>query len=126
MTIIEKAKELGEMLSQSEEYKRMTEAEAKQKADPESITAFAQYDLTRNKLMEKARKEDITADEMNEIRNEMEQAYKTLMSNETVAEYIAATEGFTNLMNQINAAIAYYVAPKSECGGDCSGCSGCH
>ena len=126
MTIIEKAKELGEMLSKSEEYIKMTEAEAKQKADPESITAFAQYDLTRNKLMEKARKENITAEEMNEIRDEMEKAYKTLMSNETVAAYISATENFTNLMNQINAAIAYYVAPKSECGGDCSGCSGCH
>jgi len=130
MSIIEKAKELGQILAESNEFVRMRTAEQAQQADTDAQLLLMGYNQKRTELMMQAQKEDITPDEMQAIRTEMESEFNKLNTNASIVEYIESMQDFNNLMQQVNGAISYYVSPQQEedgCGGECSGCGGgCH
>ncbi|MDD3766667.1 MAG: YlbF family regulator [Eubacteriales bacterium] len=128
MSVIEKAKELGLMIAESDEYLKMKKAEENQKNDPDAQLLLAQYNTARTKLTARAQNPNITPEEMNQIRNEMEQEYAKIEQNPSIIAYINAISAFNDLMQGVNAAIMMHIAPEeSSCGGgDCSGCSGCH
>ncbi len=126
MNIIEKAKELGLMLAESKEFIRMTTAEQAQSSDPDAQLLMAAYNKTRESLMSRAQSPDITPQELQAIRGELEQEHGKLMQSPSISEYIAAMGEFNSLMQGVNSAIAFYISPQDDCGGDCGGCSGCH
>lgn len=129
MAIIEKARELGMMLAQSKEFTRMKNAELAQQADSDAQLLLAKYNTTREEIMQKAQKENITPEEMQQIRNEMEQEYATLQGNANIVEYIEAMSEFNDLMQGVNGAISDFISPESgSCdSGDCGSCGGgCH
>ena len=57
MDVLEKARELGEALFESETYRKMKEAEDKHLADVPSQEAVMAYNEERNAIMERMRKE---------------------------------------------------------------------
>ena len=127
MTVLEKAHELGKMVAECDEFKRFQAAEAAQKEDEDAQVLLVAYNYKRSQLMNKASKEDITREEMLEIKKEMEAEYEKLKANKIILEYIEAAEKFNELMGQINAAVSGYVNPsQGSCGGDCGSCGGCH
>lgn len=128
MSIIEKAKELGLMIAESDEYLKMKKAEENQKNDPDAQLLLAQFNTARAKLTARAQNPNITPEEMNQIREEMEQEYAKIEQNPSIIAYINAISAFNDLMQGVNAAIMMYIAPEeSSCGGgDCGSCSGCH
>lgn len=127
MTVIEKAKELGQMIVESEEFIALQKAEIKQNNDQFAAEMIANYNSKRNELIKQMQSEDITKEQMQDIRNKLEEEFNILSSNQTIKEYIEATRNFQQLMNQVNSVISYYVnGEQSSCGGDdCGGCSGC-
>lgn len=127
MTVVEKAKELGLMLAQSKEFIRMRTAEQAQIADPESQRLLQEYDEARRDLVQRASSENVTPEELQQIRDEMESEQEKLKTNSAIAEYLKAVSDFNNLMQDVNSAIAFYISPEGSCGGDCGGCEcGCH
>lgn len=129
MSVIEKAKELGLMLAESDEFTKMKKAEGNQQNDPDAQLLLAQYNTARTNLTARAQNPNITPQEMNEIRNEMEQEYAKIEQNPSIVAYINAMSAFNDLMQGVNAAIMMYISPEEQgCGGgDCSGCGGgCH
>lgn len=128
MTVVDKAKELGQMIVESEEFLTLQKAEIRQNNDPEANELIANYNVKRNTLMEQMNAEGVTKDQMEDIRNQMEAEFTTLSANETISSYIEATQNFQQMMTQINSVISYYVnGEQSGCAsGDCGGCSGCH
>lgn len=129
MSIIEKAKELGQMLAESNEFVKMRTAEQAQQADADAQMLLMGYNQKRQELMMQAQKEDITPEEMQAIRSEMESEFNKLNTNANIVEYIDSMQVFNELMQQVNASISYYITPQEEesCGGECSGCGGgCH
>ncbi|MDR0405581.1 MAG: YlbF family regulator [Clostridiales bacterium] len=127
MTVVEKAKELGLMLAESEEFIRMRTAEQARQADPDAQILLAAYNTARTEISARARREDVTPDEMQAIRNDMEREYGKLQKNAAITEYIGAMSAFNDLMRGVNAAIASYISPEQGdcgCGGDCGGCGG--
>jgi len=127
--IIEKARELGQMLAESDELKALKGAEELQLADPKAQELMMEYANAREAAAQKAQNADITKEDFEQIQKEMEAAFSKLMTNENIKRYIEANNTFKNLINQVNAIIAYYVKGEEQqgsCTGNCSTCGGCN
>ena len=128
MSVIEKANELGLALKESQEFVRLQKAQEEQHADMDAQLLLMNYNRNRDELVKKASKADITKDEMQEIRNEMEAEYTKLTKNPKIVEFIDAMQQFNEMMDQVNKIVTSYVYPQHEegCNGSCSSCGGCH
>ena len=127
--IIEKARELGMMIAESDELKALKGAEEMQLQDPEATELMMEYSVTREKLSKEASKPDLTKEEFEKIQTEMEEAFKKLMTNENIKRYIDANTKFKTLIDQVNSIIAYFVKGEENagsCSGNCQSCGGCN
>ena len=129
MDVLEKARELGEMLADSEEYKRMKAAEAAKNADETAIAMLADYNRKANEFAAKVQAAQPTPEELEEYRVSLGNAFAELDANAVVHEFLEATKAFDDMMKNINSIIAFYVVPERQggsCSGDCSSCGGCN
>ena len=127
--IIEKARELGQMLSECDEFKALKGAEEMQLADPEAQQLMMEYANTREALSKRAADENVTKDDFENIQKEAEDAFNKLLTNENIKRYIEANGAFKTLIDQANAIIAFYVKGEEQsgsCSGNCGSCGGCH
>lgn len=128
MNVFEKAHELGTMIAESEEFKRVNEAREAQTADGDAALVLMNYNRKRDQLIKEASEPGISNERMQEIRNEMEKEVDKLNNNKTIAEFMEAMQAFNDMMDQVNGIVASYINPKDEggCSGNCGSCSGCH
>lgn len=128
MTVIEKANELGLLLKESAEFVRLQKAQEEQMADTDAQLMLMNYNKKRDELVARASKENITKDEMQAIRNEMETEFNKLNQNAKIVEFINAMQHFNEMMEQVNQIVTSYVYPKHSdcCDGSCGSCGGCH
>ena len=126
--ILQKAKELGIMIAESGEFEMLKIAEERQLADPEAQKLMMEYATKRDELANKAQSPDISKEEFEEIRNQMQVEFEKMCVNENVKAYLEASNTFSNLINQVNSIIGYFVkgGEESGCAGNCSSCKGCH
>ena len=54
--------------------------------------------------------------------------FEKLCQNENIKAYLDANSAFSNMINQVNSIIGYFVKGGDEggCSGNCSSCGGCH
>ena len=128
MNVYEKAHELGTMLADSAEFKRLTAAKEAQSADGEASLVLMNYNRKREQLIKEASEPGISNERMQEIRNEMEAEYTKLTKNAKIVEFIDAMQQFNEMMEQVNQIVTSYVYPKHSdgCNGSCESCGGCH
>lgn len=128
MDVLEKARELGEMLADSEEYKRMKAAEIAKNADATAISMLADYNSKANEFAAKIQTAQPTPEELEEYRVSLGNAFAELDANPIVHEFLESTKAFDDLMKNINSIIAFYVVPEKQgsCSGNCSSCGGCN
>ena len=121
--IMEKAKELGMLIAESDELKNFKAAEDAQMADAAAQELMMAYYKKREELAKKATKEDFEG-----IQDAMQMEFNKLCENENIKNYLEAQAAFSNMMQQVNSIISYFVAGKEEggCTGSCSTCGGCH
>lgn len=126
--IFEKAKELGELIKESDALKNFKEAESAQLEDKNAVELMMEYNETRQSLNKRASDPNITKEDFEKIQLEAQNAFNKIMTNENIAKYVASQQEFSNMMNQINSILSYYVSGEKEdgCGGSCSSCAGCH
>ena len=126
--ILEKAKELGIMIAESGEFEKLKIAEDRQLADPEAQKLMMEYATKRDELAQKAQAPDTTKEEFEAIKDEMQKEFEKMCENENVKAYLDASNAFSNLINQVNSIIGYFVkgGDASGCSGNCSSCGGCH
>ena len=86
MTVIEKANELGLLLKESAEFVRLQKAQEEQMADTDAQLMLMNYNKKRDELVARASKENITKDEMQAIRNEMETEFNKLNQNAKIVD----------------------------------------
>ena len=135
MTVIEKARELGMLLQESEEYKNYTETKRVNDTDTALQNMIGEFNILRMKLNQEMSKEKKDADEMKRLDSEIKELYGKIMSNRSMAEYTAASEKLENLINSVNYIISQaangedpMTCPETapSCTGSCSTCGGCH
>ncbi|MCL6639442.1 MAG: YlbF family regulator [Firmicutes bacterium] len=128
MSVIDKAKELGEEIANSNELREMREAELMMMQDPEAqaiIKAFNEKrDLFRT-LQEQGR--ELTAAQ----KAQAEELEDKMLDNPYIFNFFKAQQNFEKLLEQINSIIDSAIGGDTGCGcdsddcGTCS-CDGCH
>ncbi|MBQ8526280.1 MAG: YlbF family regulator [Clostridia bacterium] len=126
--ILEKAKELGMMIADSDEFKRLKETEDIQLSDPEAQQMMMNYNKSREALSERAAAPDLTKEEWEKIQMDAQAEFIKLCQNDKIKNYLDANQCFSDLINQVNGIIAHFVKgeDQSGCSGSCASCKGCH
>ena len=124
--IFEKARELGEAIIESEEYKELKKAELEQEEDAEAMALLKEYSELRTSLAQEIQKGDVSEEEMASIRERLEEAYEKVTTNDHITAYINAQRTFQAIIDQMNNIISFHITGKipGGCSGNCSSCGG--
>lgn len=124
--IIEKTRELGELIKNSEEMKRVKEAEAKQAEDENAKTLMIEFNMNRMNLGRDLQNGKITEEEAIKLNNEAFE--KMVAQSDTIREYVEAKKELDRVVTEINGVLNYYITGQAPggCTHNCSTCGGCH
>ncbi len=126
--IFEKARDLGQAIIDSEEYKALKAAELKQENDEEALALLKEYSDVRTRLGAEIQKGDVSEERIAEIRDELEEAYSKMTTNDKITAYINAQRTFQSVIDQMNNILSFHITgkvPGGGCSGNCSSCSSC-
>lgn len=125
--ILTKARELGQAIVDSEEYKALKACEEKQETDEEAMALLVEYNNVRKALAEEINNSEVDDERMAQIRAELEECYEKVMSHPTIAEYNEAQQKFSAIVQQMNSILTFFMTGEISggCSGNCSGCSSC-
>lgn len=115
MNIIDKADELGRMISESSELKRFREAEISFLNNKKLQTIYTEYkDLYINYLKNRDTK----------LEDKINEKYNILIKSQVFNEYLESKKEFETLLSTVKDLIDYHVGYETD---NCSskGCSGC-
>ena len=127
--IFEKARELGEAIIESAEYKELKAAELAQEQDENALALLKEYSDVRSRLAAEIQKGDVSEERVAQIREELETAYEKMTTNDAITAYINAQRTFQAIIDQMNSIISFHITGKMPggCSGNCSSCGGdCH
>lgn len=124
-TILEKARELGEAIQQSEEMKRYKAAELAQSQDDTAADLMREYNIKRMNLardMQNGKIERAEAVKQNTMAFE-----EMVEKSDTIKEFVEAKKEFDMAIQRMNQMLNYYITGQDpNCTHDCSTCGGCH
>lgn len=124
--ITTKAKELGEAIQASEEFLNLQKADAAYQSNEQAQMLTEVYNKRRTELAKKAQEENITPEEMNDIRSQIADEFAKLEQNDVIKAFIEAKQSFDEMMGQVDGILRYYVTGEEQgCdSGSCSSCGG--
>ena len=134
MDSIQAARELGKAIQEDGRFIKMMAAQQKSDEDTGLQDMIAQFNQTRVDLNREIQKPDKDQEKVSSMDAEMKDLYQQIFMNEHMAAFTAARNDMEQMMtfvNQIITGSAQGLDPETieyqeSCGGDCSGCSGCH
>ena len=134
--LLELAKDLGYELQNDERFVRLQMARSASDDDAGLQELIGEFNLKRIAMsaeMSKENDEDKDEEKRLSLDAELRELYDRLMKNENMAAYQAARAEMDKLTNSIVTIITLSAqgqnpdeAEASQCGGNCSGCQGCH
>lgn len=125
--ILTKARELGQAIVDSEEFKALKLAEENQEKDVEAMEMLKKYNEERKALAEEVSQGNVSEERLAEIRAQLSESFETVMGHPTIAAYSQAQQQFNAVVQQMNAILTYFITGEMSvgCSGNCSGCSSC-
>ena len=134
MDIITMARELGKLIQQDERYKRIDAAKKANDEDEKLQELIAKFNLKRSELSVEMSQENKNPEKLNQLDKELKALYQEVMANPNMAEFNAAKAEVDGMMNfistilygSVNGEHPDTIEMQASCGGNCSGCSGCH
>ena len=125
--IIEKAKELGELLEQSELVKKQKEAKKAFDSDEELQTLISEFNLAKMALTNESKKDKPDSQLLEKYRGQTTSAYEKIMQHPVMIKLNNAEMAMENLFQQINQILQESVSDnEGGCTHNCATCSGCH
>ncbi len=124
MSILEKAKELGEAIASSDELKNMKNAEIAMMNDPEASLLVNEFNQKQRYFLELRDKgEDLTPEQIAEV----EDLEQKVMDNDLIVNFFRKQQGFERVLEEINDIIARSISGDiSTCQStDCGSCNSC-
>lgn len=123
--IMEKTRELGELIQNSEEMKNAKNAEILQANNDEAQELMKEFNLQRMNLARDMQNEVISREEAIKKNNEAFEAM--LEKSEVIRNYVEAKKAFDSMVNQVNQMLNFYITGQDpNCTHNCSTCGGCH
>ena len=134
MDVIAMARELGAALQQSDEYTAYNVAKSAADGDEVLQGMIGEFNLKKLSLSTEVQKEEKDQEKLAALNEEVRSLYGRIMAHPTMAAYNTTKEELDRLLNFIQQIIVYSangedpatIEEETSCGGDCSGCSGCH
>ncbi|MEL7603218.1 MAG: YlbF family regulator [Bacillota bacterium] len=127
--ILEKARDLGLALSESQEFSRMQSARAVLDANEAVTSTLQDYQQKQEQLLDLLSGDNPDRLQVAALSRDVETLQEQLLSNPVFSEAMEAQNAFSQLMAQVNREISACIGVQQSeggCGGSCSGCSGCH
>ena len=130
MTVYEKARELGEMILETKEGKRLYDAQFRYGGDDDAKKVLTEYMMYRNILRSKAGDGSISEEELKSEIQKLNVLGEKAKENAVVKELMDAEDKFNTLVNSVLNILKETVLKDEEesegCTGSCSSCGGCH
>jgi len=114
--VLQKAMDLGKAIVESEEYKKLKEAESKLLNNENTVLLFHEYKQLQAEAM--------YGNQSEEIRKKLEEVEKKLLETEEGKEYFEAFRNFQALLESVNSIINQMITTggKTGCDGHCGSC----
>ena len=125
MDILMKAKELGMLISGSEELRRLQESEIRANQDEKATKMLEEYKLKQMVFMKSLRQGD-DKDKVEKLRDELKEKQRELNDYEITRNFLEGKKAFEDLMKSVNNVITYEITGESSCStGGCASCGKC-
>lgn len=135
MDIISLAREMGKEIQKDQRYLSMQLA--KQNSDDDQVlqNMIGEFNLKRMAINNESQKEEQDTEKMQALNQELRAVYAQIMQNPNMIAYNTAKEAMDALLQRVSAIIGQSADgddpettdyEEHSCGGDCSGCGGCH
>ena len=134
MDVIAMARELGAALQRSDEYTAYNVAKNAADNDADLQGMIGDFNLKKLSLNAEVQKEEKDPEKLAALNEEVRSVYARIMAHPTMMAYNTTKEELDRILNFIQQIIVYSangedpaaIQEETSCGGDCSGCSGCH
>lgn len=123
--LIKKAEELAMLIKTSKEYLLAKETDEIQRNDEKAQEMIKEYNEKRRDVAVKMQYNEMTNEDMDKLREEIDAAFDKLMEYDVIKNYVDAQNAFEELNQQI-ISIVTGATGSGGCSGGCSSCSGCH
>ncbi len=124
MDILDKAKELGLMIADSEEMKTLNRAEEVLESDEKSKMLLNEYKGLQMGI-KRATEEDLGKDAIDLIRDRLFAKQKEINEYEVTKNFYEAKANFDKLMSTINSVIIHSITGEEPCSpSKCGSCGG--
>lgn len=127
--VISKAVEIGELVRETPECKRLLLSNQAFEADLELKKDIAIFEESRSKLMQ-LEQSGASQDEIQTANDQVMKDYEKIMVSTTMVEVTDAKQGMDEIITKIVQVIGSCIINTAEGGcsseGGCSGCSGCN
>ncbi|WP_024834365.1 YlbF family regulator [Ruminiclostridium josui] len=124
MDIIEKARELGQMLAKSTEMERYNTAEAAMKSDDKSTTLMKEYKQLQIEMV-KLTKDGAEKQAIEETKEKLLAKQLEINSYPVTFDYLTAKANLEALMKKVNDILVFSITGESGCSDDkCKSCGG--
>ncbi len=125
--IIEKAKELGVLLKDSEIVKEYIAAKTAYEQDRQIQELMGQFNLHKMSMSMLAKQEHPDEERIADHEKQLEEVYNKIMETELMADFQQKSQRVDAIISNINSIINLYISgnPTGVCTGSCSTCGGC-
>lgn len=123
MTILEKAAELGAMIRETEEKKRLDKATEAYEADEDMKAMIEKYSDYKRDTRDKLKEGKITDAVYALCQQQLSEMYDMIMQRPAMVEYAAAKKEFDDMMQSVYGEITYQITGSRPCSHDCGSCS---
>ena len=134
MTVIEMTRELGKVIQQSDEYKKLEAARAASDNDAELQDKIENFNLVRMKMDIETSKPEPDQNKLSSLNEELMTIYTDVMGSENMIAFNSANEVIDALMSNVTSILtaavngedpATFDPEAAACTGSCSTCGGC-
>lgn len=129
MTVYDKARELGNLLLESEEGKRLNDKRYIFDGSEESKRRLNEYSRYRESVHLKLNSGELGEEEVKLEQENLKKKIEEVTADPIISDMIRAEEDFANLVSSVMNIVRATIEGESEgfagCSGNCRGCSGC-
>lgn len=124
MNIMDKARELGRLIADSEEMLNLKESEAEIEQDDKSRRLMSEYKALQRELA-RATQEKRDKTVLRDLNQRLDDKYTEITGHDVTGRYLTAKSIFDSFVNQVNHVIIYSITGEEPCSHDkCGSCSG--
>ena len=125
MDILMKAKELGMMISGSDELKKLQESEIRANQDERATKMLEEYKSKQKEFMNSLRQGE-DKEKVDRLRYELKEKQRGLEEYEITRDFLEGKRAFEDLMRSVNNVITHEITGESSCSaGGCASCGRC-